>query len=96
MSLVAADKQPTYAYQMVRTDAREQTLDAFMVPKSVELETEEEGAMATKGGVSGSGSGTGGNTEVMEVEGADGQCEGQLQHGASSAKERYCRASNIV
>ena len=78
-----------YAYQMVRTDARERTLDAFMVPKSVVLETEEEGAMATKGAASGSGSGTGGSTEVMEVEGADSRCEEQLQQGAGSSKERY-------
>lgn len=28
-------KQSTYAYQMVRTDSREQKLDAFLVPKSL-------------------------------------------------------------
>ena len=31
----SADKQP-YAYQMVRTDAREQKLDAFVVPESLQ------------------------------------------------------------
>ena len=30
------DKPSTYAYHMVRTDSREQTLDAFMVPRSLE------------------------------------------------------------
>ena len=77
-----------YAYQMVRTDAREQTLDAFMVPKSVVPETEEEGAVATKGAASGSGSGPGGSTEVMEVEGGGSRCEQQLQQGAGSVEER--------
>ena len=36
MLLFAEEKQqapPSYAYQMVRTDAKERTLDAFVVPK---------------------------------------------------------------
>ena len=30
-------EKPSYAYQMVRTDSREQKLDAFVVPKSLQL-----------------------------------------------------------
>ena len=33
---------PTYAYQMVRTDSKEQKLDAFLIPKSLQQDNQSE------------------------------------------------------
>ena len=35
--LYSDSDKPSYAYQMVRTDSKEQKLDAFVVPKSLQL-----------------------------------------------------------
>lgn len=66
-----ADKQPTYAYHMVRTDAREQKLDAFVIPKGLEQPDKGSHSQAGASGSCGEmeGEAGGGGVEVMEVAG---------------------------
>ena len=86
---------PTYASQMVRTDSREQKLDAFLVPKSLKEQQLpqsmdlNEGAVETGGSVSGgAGEKAKDGEELMEVvEGASGSAP------SASGKKRAAAAA---
>ena len=81
-------EKPSYAYQMVRTDSREQKLDAFVVPKSLQLQ---EGGAGSHLGLSqmmesctqekegGGGGGGGGGDRAGRSE----TCEGSRSHSHS-------------
>lgn len=91
-------EKPSYAYQMVRTDSREQKLDAFVVPKSLQLR--EEGASSRLGqsqvmesctleregvGVGGGGGGGGVGAERSRI--GKGCSEGESQSHSGSVEE---------
>lgn len=44
---VSLPDKPSYAYQIVRTDAKEQKLDAFVLPRSLQLTAVQEAAADT-------------------------------------------------
>lgn len=71
-----------YAYQMVRTDAREQKLDAFVVPKSLQETTESnsETMEVQEAGPSGMG-----GSSDMDVE-RSSQAEGDSSAVPTSSK----------
>ena len=83
LCVVAEKQQPSYAYQMVRTDAKEQKLDAFVIPKSLQETAAEETcsvAMETQEETAGGDA----EVEVLRVEGGQTGSE----HGGCSKKER--------
>ena len=60
-------QQSTYAYQMVRTDSKEQKLDAFLVPKSLKEQQLPSQSMDVIEGASGDSlSGAGGQGEKLK------------------------------
>lgn len=68
---------PAYAYQMVRTDAKEQKLDAFFVPESLREQQLPQSSGLMEGASSGDG-----REESMEVE------EGTSSAATASSKKR--------
>ena len=76
----SADKQP-YAYQMVRTDAREQKLDAFVVPES--LQSADSGPEASVVAME-----TEGETEVPSVTGDQSGQSGVQDQGANTVRKK--------
>ena len=78
-------KEPTtYAYQMVRTDAKEQKLDAFFVPKSLKEKQLPPSTEIIEGAVSASGGE--GKVEVDEGESMEVEEEGNSATAVSSKK----------
>ena len=72
---------PAYAYQMVRTDAKEQKLDAFFVPKSLREQQLPQSSVLMEGAPSGDRREVKGE-ESMEVE------EGTSSAATASSKKR--------
>lgn len=72
-------QQPTYAYQMVRTDAKEQKLDAFFVPKSLKEQQLLQSTEITEGASS-----LGHRDEKVEEQEEEGESM-ETEEGSSSA-----------
>ena len=78
---VEKQQPPAYAYQMVRTDAKEQKLDAFFMPKSLREQQLPQSSGLTEGALSG------GEREVKGEESMDVE-EGTCSAATGSSKKR--------
>lgn len=83
----------TYAYQMVRTDSKEQKLDAFLMPKSLKEQQLPPQSMDVIEGAGGSSVSSGQEEKEKEVEESMEVVEGGASAPSISGKKRAAAAS---